>query len=200
MATIPVSQDEARPLGDDAERVVHGNIAARIDRLPLLSRHYTYAGITQLFWGIMIASDGIVASLYPFLWAPQGLITSFQFDVLLGTNIGVGILVGEYIGGYLSDLVGRRTTLVAAAIVEGLFIWPIAHTVNFWWLLLWNFLFALGMGMLLACNQVYLHEIAPPNSRQKLAMRTQVIAPLSSALLGGVLGFYWMPEYYVRFL
>jgi len=68
--------------------------------------------------------------------------------VLLGTNIGVGILVGEYVGGYLSDLTGRRNTLVAAAIVEGLFIWPIAHTTEFWWLLLWNFLFALGMGML----------------------------------------------------
>jgi len=200
VTTVPVSQDESSYLPDRAERVVHGNIAARIDRLPILGTHYVYAGITQLFWGVMIASDGIVASLYPFLWAPEGLITSFQFDVLLGTNIGAGILVGEYIGGFLSDRAGRRTTLIAAAIIEGLFIWPIAHTTEFWWLLLWNFLFALGMGMLLACNSVYLHELAPPGVRQKLALRTQVLAPLSSALLGGVLGFYWMPDHYVRFL
>jgi putative MFS transporter len=204
MSTIPISENPlsettAGPLRD-AERAVQGNIAARIDRLPLLSTHYAYATITQLFWGIMIASDGIVASLYPFLWAPRGLITSFQFDVLLGTNIGAGILVGEYIGGYMSDQIGRRNTLIAAAITEGLFIWPIAETNTFMWLELWNFLFALGMGMLLSCNAVYLHEIAPPNARQKLAMRCQVAAPISAALLGGVLGFFWMPDHYVRFL
>lgn len=199
MSTIPISETTAGALGD-TERRVQGNIAARIDRLPLLSTHYTYATITQLFWGIMIASDGIVALLYPFLWRPGGLITSFQFDLLLGTNIGAGILVGEYIGGYTSDRFGRRTTLVAAAITEGLFIWPIAYTTTFLWLLLWNFLFALGMGMLLASNAVYLHEIAPPNARQKLAMRCQVAAPISAALLGGVLGFYWMPDHYREFL
>ena len=54
--------------------------------------------------------------------------------------------------------------------------------------------------MLLACNAVHLHEIAPPAARQKLAMRTQVLAPLSAAMLGGVLGYYWMPDQYVRYL
>lgn len=199
MSAIPYEKSSAT-LGAEEEIRVQGNIAARIDRLPLLGRHYTYAGITQLFWGIMIASDGIVASLYPFLWAPAGYITSFQFDVLLGTNIGAGILVGEYIGGFLSDRVGRRNTLIISALTEGLFIWPIAYTHQFWWLLLWNFLFALGMGGLLSTNSVFLHEIAPPNNRQKLAMRTQVLAPLSAALLGGVLGYYWMPDHYRPFL
>jgi len=78
-----------------SEQIVEGNIAARIDRLPIMRFQYGYAAITQLFWGIMIAADGLVASLYPFLWAPDNIITSFQFDLLLGTNIGVGILVGE---------------------------------------------------------------------------------------------------------
>ena len=199
MSTIPYEKAEGA-LGPGEEVRVQGNIAARIDRLPLMPQHYLYAGITQLFWGIMIASDGIVASLYPFLWAPQGYITSFQFDILLGTNIGAGILVGEYIGGFLSDRIGRRMTLMLSALTEGLFIWPIAFTHAFAWLLLWNFLFALGMGGLLSTNAVYLHEIAPPNNRQKLAMRTQVVAPLSAALFGGVLGYYWMPDHYKAFL
>jgi MFS family permease len=200
LSANPISENKAVLIKSGGETQVQGNIAARIDRLPLLSRHYTYAGITQLFWGIMIAADGIVASLYPFLWAPAGYISSLQFDILLGTNIGAGILVGEYIGGFLSDRIGRRLTLIAAAVTEGLFIWPIAYTHSFYWLLLWNFLFALGMGGLLSTNAVYLHEIAPPNNRQKLAMRTQVLAPLSAALLGGVLGYYWMPDHYKWFL
>jgi MFS family permease len=187
-------------LTEPGEVIVEGNIAARIDRLPVLGYHYAYAGITQLFWGIMIAADAVVASLYPFLWAPAGLISSFQFDVLLGTNIGAGILVGEYIGGFLSDMIGRKWTLVGAALVEGLFIWPIAKTNDFLWLELWNFLFALGMGMLLASNAVYIHEIAPPKYRQKLALRTQAIAPIVAAGFGGGFSYFWIPDHYKWYL
>src|ERR1700744_4141038 len=97
----------------------------------------------------MIAADGLGGGLYPFIWAPKGLISSFQFDLILGSNIGVGILIGEYIGGFVSDLIGRKWTLITAALIEGLFIWPIAQTNAFGWLVLWNLLFAIGMGMLL---------------------------------------------------
>jgi MFS family permease len=178
------------------ERAVAGDIAARIDRLPLTRTQYTYASITQWFWGIMIAADGLVAGLYPFIWAPKNLITSFQFDLILGANIGVGILIGEYIGGFMSDLIGRKWTLILAALVEGLFIWPIALTNSFGWLLLWNLLFALGMGMLLSVHAVYLHELAPPQHRQRLAMRTQAIAPAAAGLLAGVTSYYWIPLHY----
>ncbi len=178
------------------ERAVAGNIAARIDRLPLTRTQYGYAAITQWFWGIMIAADGMVAGLYPFIWAPKGLITSFQFDLILGANIGVGILVGEYIGGFVSDMIGRKLTLMAAALIEGLFIWPIALTNSFGWLLLWNLLFAIGMGMLLSVHAVYLHELAPPQHRQKLAMRTQAIAPSAAGILAGVTSYYWVPSHY----
>jgi putative MFS transporter len=200
VSTIPLPEETIGALTDDGERTVQGNIAARIDRLPLLPTHYALASITQIFWGIIISADAVVASLYPFLWAPAGLISSFQFDVLLGTNIGAGILIGEYIGGFLSDRIGRKWTLVLAALTEGLFVWPIAKTNAFMWLELWNLLFALGMGMVLATNAVYLHEIAPPQSRQKLALRTQCVAPIGTALLGGVVGYYWMPGHYDWYL
>jgi hypothetical protein len=67
----------------------------------------------------MIAADGLVAGLYPFIWAPKNLITSFQFDLIPGADVGVGILTGEYIGGFLPDLVGRKMTLIRSALVEG---------------------------------------------------------------------------------
>ena len=40
--------------------VVQGNIAARIDRLPLTRVQYLLAGITQVYWGLLIDTDGIV--------------------------------------------------------------------------------------------------------------------------------------------
>ena len=79
----------------------------------------------------------------------------------LGANIGVGILIGEYIGGFLSDAIGRKWTLILSAFIEGIFIWPIALTHNFGWLLLWNLLFALGMGMLLALTRRRHHGDVP---------------------------------------
>jgi putative MFS transporter len=182
------------------QRVTAGDIAARIDRLPLTRTQYGYSAITQWFWGIMIAADGLVAVLYPFVWAPKGLITSFQFDVILGANIGVGILIGEYVGGFLSDMIGRKWTLIMAALVEGLFIWPIGLTHAYGWLLLWNLLFALGMGMLLSVHAVYIHELAPPQHRQKLSLRCQAIAPISAGLLAGLTSFYWVPVHYQWFV
>ena len=182
------------------QRVTAGDIAARIDRLPLTRTQYGYSAITQWFWGIMIAADGLVAVLYPFVWAPKGLITSFQFDVILGANIGVGILVGEYVGGFLSDMIGRKWTLILAALVEGLFIWPIALTHAFGWLLLWNLLFALGMGMLLSVHAVYIHEMAPPQHRQRLSLRCQAIAPIAAGLLAGLTSYYWVPVHFQWFV
>ena len=182
------------------ERAVAGDIAARIDRLPLTRTQYTFAATTQWFWGVMIAADAMVAGLYPYIWAPKGLITSFQFDLILGANIGVGILLGEYIGGYLSDLIGRKWTLIAAALIEGLFIWPIALTDKFGWLLLWNLLFALGMGMLLSVHAVYISELAPPQHRQRLALRTQSIALAVAGLLGGLTSYYWVPVHWTWYV
>jgi hypothetical protein len=49
------------------QRITAGDIAARIDRLPLTRTQYGYSAITQWFWGIMIAADGLVAVLYPFV-------------------------------------------------------------------------------------------------------------------------------------
>ncbi|HEY3687852.1 MAG TPA: MFS transporter [Streptosporangiaceae bacterium] len=169
-----------------------GHIAARIDRLPLTRVQYLLAAITQVYWGMLIDTDGLVGRLYPFVWEPQGMST-FQFSVLLAGNIGAGILSGQYLGGFLSDRFGRKKILVASAVADAIFLWPIAHTSDFWWLLLWNYLYGAGLGLMLSTNNVYLHEIAPPNMRHRLAMRTQLITAVC-AIVPGVLGLMFVPE------
>ena len=51
-----------------APRAASGHIAARIDRLPICRLQYALAGITQIYWGGLIATDAVVARLFPFLW------------------------------------------------------------------------------------------------------------------------------------
>jgi MFS transporter, putative metabolite:H+ symporter len=189
--------DEIAPAGV-ASRLTTGDIAARIDRLPLTRLQYGLAAVTQVFWGMLIATDAMPARLYPFLWAPRGM-SNFELSVLLSANVGAGILVGEYLGGFLSDRFGRKKVLVASAVVDAVFLWPVGFTDSFWWLLAWNFLFAIGMGFMLATNAVYLHEIAPPGSRHKLAMRTQLLTVVV-LIVPAVLAYLWIPGHYRWFL
>jgi len=193
MATNPLSRTST-----DATAITRGEIAARIDRLPLTRIQYGYAAITQIFWGLIIATDGMPARLYPFLWEPRGM-SNFEFSVLLSANIGAGILVGEYLGSFLADRFGRKKILLAAPIIDAVFLWPLGFTNTFWWLLCWCFLFAIGMGFLLATNAVYLHEIAPPRHRHKIAMRTQMLTALA-AMGPAIASFYWIPSHFRWFL
>lgn len=173
---------------------VQGNIAARIDRLPLTRIQYLLGAITQIYWGLLIDTDGLVSKLYPFVWEPLGMST-FQFSLLIAANTGAGILIGINIGGPLSDKYGRKKILVMSSVITAAFLWPIAQTNVFGWLLLFNVLYGIGLGFMLATNNVYLQEIAPPASRQKLTMRCQLLTAVCS-FLPGILGVWFIPDNY----
>jgi|HubBroStandDraft_3_1064219.scaffolds.fasta_scaffold04344_2 MFS family permease len=179
----------------DAEHK-HGLIAARIDRLPLGSTQFLLAAIMQITWGLVVALDLVFSRIYPFIWEPRGLITSFDFDLLLVFNTGVGILIGEYGLGLIADKFGRRPVLILSALFAGGFIWEIAFSNSFWPLMAWNTLYAVGVGGALSVVNTYMHEIAPISKRGQLALRTQLIALVLSAVIGSVPAFFWIPQHY----
>ena len=185
---------ETLPTAVSGAGLATGRIAARIDRLPICRLQYALAGITQIYWGGLIATDAVVARLFPFLWAPLGM-TTLEFSLMLSANIGAGILVGEYLGGFLSDRFGRKKILIASALVDALFLWPLAYTNTFAVLLVFNFLYAIGMGFMLATNAVYMHEIVPPQGRHKIAMRVQLLTVVV-ILIPTVMAYFWIPAHY----
>lgn len=175
-----------------------GAIAARIDRLPLTRLQYRLAIITQIAWGLVLATDGIAARLFPFLWEPRGMST-FEYSVIIGANTGAGILIGEWIGGFLADRYGRKKIIIASAVVDAVFLWPVAMTDSFGWLLLWNLLFAFGIGFALATTMAYLHEVVPPQHRTRVSLRSQTLAWIQ-VLIPAVLGYFLIPAHYEWFV
>ncbi|MER6981436.1 MFS transporter [Streptomyces carpinensis] len=193
-----MSESQTQAATGPQAKYANGQIAARIDRLPLTRVQYLLAAVTQLFWGFLIDTDGVVARLYPFIWEPQGM-SAVKYSFLYAGNTGVGILLGISAGGPISDRFGRKKVLVSSGLVGAVFLTPLAHTNSFGWLLLWNILYGIGIGFMLSVNNVYLHELAPPGSRQKLAMRAQATTALCS-FLPGIMGVFWVPEHYRWFI
>lgn len=155
-----------------------GEVAARLDRLPLRRVQWHLALATGAAWGLAIFDDGLVAKLYPYVWSDY--FGPVVYSLLNAIQIGVGILVGEYIGGYISDRFGRRFVMIISGIDSGLFMLGIAFTTNPTLLGVLLFLQAMGMGGILAAHSVYLNEIAPPRMRGRLSMGAQSITRVTS--------------------
>jgi len=167
-----------------------GEVAARLDRLPLRWVHWHLALATQAAWGLIIMDDSIMTKLYPFIWAST--FSHFIYSVLNAVQIGVGILAGEYLGGYLADRYGRRFVMIASGVDSGVFMFLVAFTNSPVWLGVVLFLQALGMGGILATHGVYIHEIVPPRMRGRLSMGAQ---SLTRATGFGIIWpfFFWVP-------
>jgi MFS family permease len=182
------------------EPVGTGRIAARIDRLPLTWAQWRLALISQLFWGVIIAADGIPAKVYPYVWLPQHAFGMTAFSLLLAMQFGVGILVGEYLIGVVADRWGRRVALLISTLTIALLMWPTSLTSNFTLLMIFFGLSAIGMGGVLSVNVVYMGEIIPPKDRGRVMLSSQVLAVAIYGLLGNIPAILWIPNHYELFI
>ena len=180
----------------DANSVVHGHIAARIDRLPLTWVQWRLAILVEITWGfIIVDTDGIGARLYPFVWRPANLITQNQYAVIQALQVGLGILVGAYLMSWIAGKYGRRPAILGSAFLAGACLWPFAHVTSFWPLVVLSVLSTLGVGGIVATHAVYLSEMIGPNVRGKVLLASQG----STALVGigiSLLGFWLIPTHW----
>jgi putative MFS transporter len=184
-----------------AALVVPGEIAARIDRLPLTWVQWELALLTQVAWGVILSTDGIARTLYPFIWEPGHLITSFQYSVIYAFQVGIGILIGDYVMGWLADKIGRRPTMLLSAALGGIFIWTFGYVTSYPLLVLLSVFVGLGIGGILATNVVYMTEMSAPAVRGKLTLGAQVLAiVIFEVVLVGIVPHYMIPAHYRAYL
>ena len=176
------------------------SIPQRLDRLPLTWTLWRLALVTQAGWALVIATDGIAARIYPFIWGPRHAFDTTEFSILLVISTGVGIVLGEYLFALLADRSGRRRILLVAAATCGLGTLPAAFTDNFYLLALFLGLGAMGIGGVLATNIVYMAEVAPSEARGRMTQTSQAFAIFLLAVLGNLAAIFLMPEHYQSYV
>jgi MFS family permease len=181
--------------------VIPGEMAARIDRLPISWMAFELALIVQLGWATTGATDGIAATLYPFIWLPNHAITHSEYSVLYAFQVGISILIGAYTIGWLADKIGRRPALLLSTLLGAIFIVPFGYVTNYPALIFLSIGDTLGFAGFLAVNITYTSEIVGPAARSKVIMYAQVFAiVLSLSILRGVIPHYMIPGQYKAYL
>src|SRR5580693_4360250 len=110
--TVMAQDSSAAAATGGSTLVIPGEMAARVDRLPMSAMAWEICLIIQVGWACAAATDGIAARLYPYVWLPAKVINHSQYDVLYALQAGISIVIGGYAIGWLSDKVGRRPTLI----------------------------------------------------------------------------------------
>jgi putative MFS transporter len=187
--------------GSGTTLVIPGEMAARVDRLPMSLFAWEMCLIVQIGWAVSSSTDGIALRLYPFVWLPAKVINHTQYDVLFALQVGLSILIGGYALGWLSDKIGRRPTLILSSVLAGAFIWPFGYVTNYPALFALSIVDTLGFAGYLAINVVYMSEIMGPRIRSKVIMPCQTVCIfLLFVVIGGIIPHYWFPVHYRWFL
>ena len=148
--------------------VIPGEMAARVDRLPMSFMAWEICMIVQVGWAIAASTDGIASRMYPYVWLPAKEITHTQYDVLYAFQVGISILIGGYALGWLADKIGRRKALILSAVLAGVFIWPFGYVTNYPALIVLSIADTLGFAGYLAINVVYMSEMMGPKVRPRV--------------------------------
>ncbi len=122
-------------------------------------------------------------------------------DLLLGMAVGMalwGTVIGALMGGYPTDRLGRKRTLIIIGVlylvsaVGSAFAWDPTSFMIF------RFIGGLGVGASSVAAPTYISEISPANSRGRLVILYQLnivagilVAYISNYLIGGLSGDAW---------
>jgi AAHS family 4-hydroxybenzoate transporter-like MFS transporter len=143
--------------------------------------------IKLILWSVLLAMiDGYDIGAIAF--AAPHLITDWHIPpkalglVLSASNFGV--LFGSQIFGWIGDRYGRKTALITANLVFGLFTFIAAYSANLTELSWLRFIAGLGIGGVIPNLVAINAESAPRNRRATLAIIAAGMVPLGGALAG----------------
>ena len=145
--------------------------------------------IKLLVWSILIAlidgyDIGAIAFAAPHLIADWHIPPKALGLVLSASNIGV--LFGSQIFGWIGDTYGRKTALITANILFGVFTFAAAYSTDLTQLSVLRLIAGLGIGGVIPNVVAINAESAPRNLRATLAIIAVGLVPLGGAMAGMV--------------
>jgi len=160
------------------------------------------AGRTGVCYGYAVA---LVASVGGFIFGydlslMSGAILFLEKEFLLtpawrGLVMGSAILgcpVGPLLGVWMADAIGRKRTLMVAAVLFMVSSLGCAWAPGVMWLVVWRFVGGLGVGLASTVSPMYIAEVAPARLRGRLVVVNQlaiVVGLTMSVVVAYVLSF-----------
>ena len=153
--------------------------------------------IKLLVWSILIAlidgyDIGAIAFAAPHLIADWHIPPKALGLVLSASNIGV--LFGSQIFGWIGDTYGRKTALITANLLFGVFTFAAAYSTDLTQLSILRLIAGLGIGGVIPNVVAINAESAPRNLRATLAIIAAGMVPLGGAL-AGIISAALVPQY-----
>jgi MFS transporter, AAHS family, 4-hydroxybenzoate transporter len=150
-----------------------------------------------LFWSVLIAfidgyDIGAIAFAVPSLIREWHVLPKDLGLVLSASNFGV--LFGSQIFGWIGDRYGRKTALILANLLFGIFTFSAAWSTNLTEMSLLRFIAGLGIGGVIPNVVAINAESAPRNRRAILAIVATGMVPLGGAL-AGLTSFFFVQQY-----
>ena len=177
---------------------VPGQIAARLDRLPPTLVQWRYCLIAQYVWALAAAGGAYASFLYPYVWSSD--FGHREYAWLNALQVGLGVTIGSYIGGYVADRFGRKTVLVIGSLLAGLGVVGGGLVApSFAGLLAMAAGQSIGVGFVVATSMLYMHELVPPSFRGRMTLGAQASSAIWS-IIGFMIGYVLVPDDYRVYL
>jgi putative MFS transporter len=166
-----------------------GAVVARLDRIPIWSLPYLFAGIIGLgflftFFDIFDINVSFIQTCLQIVphCTPESAGQTLGFPVLINL---IGYVVGTLILSPLADRIGRRDMLLVTMAITGIGSLLTAFTGDLTTFTIARFITGIGVGADLAVVNTYINEVAPRAGRAKY---TALVFIMSS--LGAFLGIW----------
>lgn len=127
------------------------------------------------------------------LYAATFGVTSTLVGMLM-TIFGIGRLVSNYPGGWLSQRLGRRPLLIAGSVVIGIGCIGAALTNDFYHLVFWRFVQGVGSGMYMTVSGAALADMTTSESRARIVGLYQAALQFGASIgpvFGGFVASYF---------
>ena len=120
-------------------------------------------------------NTGVINGALPYMARPDQLNLTPLLEGMVGSTICLGCAVGAVAGGRISDLIGRRTTLIYLAVVFFATTLGCALSINAAMMIVCRFFLGLAVGGASVIVPAYLAEIATGNLRGSLVVMMELV-------------------------